>query len=88
MNFIFLYNLIFPERLVKFNKNIHKKEPWFSIGLLVSRREKLRLDSVASFTPTVQNIENFKNYKNLYQKLVRQAKRTYFEKQLTNNQSN
>ena len=42
--FISLYELYFPEKQVKFNKNVHYKEKWMTKGLLKSRSTKLKLD--------------------------------------------
>ena len=54
-----LFNLFFPLNTVKFNKNFHYKEKWFSQGLAVSRREKIRLDNIAAKCPTPTNIKKF-----------------------------
>ena len=35
-----LYNLIFPEKTIRFNKNVHKKQPFMTAGLLKSRTTK------------------------------------------------
>jgi hypothetical protein len=36
-----IYNLRFPSRQIKFNKNVHKIEKWMTQGLLISRLNKL-----------------------------------------------
>jgi hypothetical protein len=41
-----LFELHFPFRTIKFNKNIHKKDPWMSRGLLISRLQKLKLSAL------------------------------------------
>ena len=38
-----LYELRFPERKIKFNKNFHKIQKWMTQGLLVSRLTKIKL---------------------------------------------
>ncbi len=83
-----LYNLHFPIVQKPFNVKYHKIDPWFSSGLLVSRREKLRLDKVAAVSKTTDDIKKYKNYRNLYNILVRKAKQKYFDSQLIENQSN
>ena len=77
-----LFNLFLPLYTVKFNKNIHYKEKWFSQGLAVSRREKNRLDNIAA------NIKKFKDFRNLYNKITKAAKKRYFEDELSKNKSN
>ena len=77
-----LFDLFFPLYKVKFNKNIHYKEKWFSQGLAVSRREKNRLDNIAA------NIKKFKDFRNLYNKITKAAKKRYFEDELSKNKSN
>ena len=69
-----LFDLFFPLYTVKFNKNIHYKEKWFSQGLAVSRREKNRLDNIAAKCPTPANIKKFKDFRNLYNKITKAAK--------------
>jgi len=83
-----LYLIYFPLIRVKFNKKYHRAEPWFTAGLLVSRRRKIRLDITASRTKKPNDVEIYKNYRNLYNKLVRAAKKLYFDKQLQIHQSN
>jgi len=87
-NFNDLYNLFFPIKTIKPNKNIHPTEPWFSNGLLKSRSEKQRLDKLAASAPSAENISRYKAYRNVYNKVVRAAKKLYFEKKLKSCQSN
>jgi len=86
--FLELYNLNFPEVSVKFNKNFHKKEKWITAGILTSRRHKNLLCTASIRVPTELNIATFKLYRNLYNKLVRAAKKLYYETELQNNQKN
>jgi len=87
-NFIDLFNMFFPIKTITPNKNIHPKEPWFSNGLLKSRSEKQRLDRLAATIPSVENISKFKKYRNVYNTLIRAAKKIYYEKKLKDCQSN
>ena len=73
-----LFNLFFPLNTVKFNKNFHYKEKWFSQGLAVSRREKIRLDNITAKCPTPTNFKKFKDYQNLYNKITKAAKKKLF----------
>jgi Endonuclease/Exonuclease/phosphatase family len=53
--FLDLYNLYFPVKKVKLNRNLHKIEPWFTNGLLTSRRRKNYLAKCAVQNPTIAN---------------------------------
>jgi hypothetical protein len=65
-----LYELRFPERKIKFNKNFHKIKNWMTQGLLVSRLTKIRLGKISIKMPTCENITSYKNYCNLYTMLI------------------
>jgi Reverse transcriptase (RNA-dependent DNA polymerase)/Endonuclease/Exonuclease/phosphatase family len=86
--FLNLYNIFFPVKVVKFNRNKHCIEPWMSRGLLTSRKEKIRLLKLSVKNPNVVNIDKFKLYRNLYNKLIKAAKKMYYEKQFIKHQSN
>ena len=77
--FYAIYNLFFPLKKCNFNKDIHKLEKWYSNGLLISRREKIRLDKMAASSPTNFNINAYKSYRNVYNKVLKTAKKIYFE---------
>ncbi len=83
-----LYNLRFPSRQIKFNKNFHKIEKWMTKGLLISRLNKIKLCKIAIKHPTAQNIQKFKTYRNLYNTVLRACKKAFFENQLLKYQSN
>ena len=57
-------------------------------GLLISRRQKILLGKLHLQSRTLINLQRFKAYRNLYNKIVRTAKKIYFEKKLAANQSN
>ena len=61
-------------KLFLFNKNIDKIEPWFTNGLLISRKTKFKLSSIHSRNPTPENKQKFNSYRNLYNRLLRTAK--------------
>jgi len=87
-NFLELYELNFPETSVKFNKNFHRKEKWMTVGLLTSRRNKMALCTNSIKNPTLYNISAFKTYRNLYNKLVKTAKKLHYNSELLKNQKN
>ena len=86
--FLSLHNLFFPLRTCSYNKNVHKLESWYTEGLVTSRRNKIRLDKLASISPTPFNINTYKSYRNLYNKILRLAKKMYFETELGKAKSN
>lgn len=83
-----LFQTFFPVLKTKFNKNIHKIEPFMTKGLLVSRCQKLKLSSLSIKQPTELNINNFKSYRNIYNKLLTAAKKNYYESSLEENKYN
>ncbi len=87
-NFLTLYKIYFPTIKRRFNAKFDKIDPWFTKGLLVSRRKKIILDKKAAKHPNPANILQFKQYRNLYNKVIREAKKNYFNSQLLKNQSN
>ncbi len=86
--FLSLYNIHFPLNTKKFNIKYHRKDPWFTTGLLVSRREKFRLDKLASRSRCPDTLSRFKTYRNIYNRTVRAAKKAFFDSQFLKHQSN
>jgi len=86
--FLDLYNIYFPENKIKFNKNFQKLEKWMTTGILTSRREKNRLNSLYLSSPTDSNKSTYINYRNLYNKIVRMAKKLHLDKLFIQYQSN
>ena len=86
-NFTSLFNIYFPTIKKRFNSKYDKIDPWFTKGLLISRRKKILLDKTAAKHRTPENISNFKLYRNIYNKVIREAKKSYFNFQLQKNQS-
>ena len=77
-----LYEVHFPLRKIRFNKNIHKKEQFMTKGLLISRQRKLLLSSHLVKHPSADNRRKFKEFRTMYNKLIRAAKKVYFEESL------
>jgi hypothetical protein len=86
--FLSLFNIYFPIKTCKFNRNKHCLEPWMSRGLLISRNEKIKRCKLSVKKPNPVNIANLKNYRNLYNKLIKAAKKLYYDKQFIIHQSN
>ena len=85
--FLKLYNTHFPLVRTRFNRNVHKIEKWFTQGLLVARRNKIALAKLHLKTPSEENKVNYINCRNMYNRLVREAKKSYFETELAKHQS-
>jgi hypothetical protein len=86
--FLSLHDIHFPNKTVKFNKNIHNIEPWMTTGLLLSRRQKNFLCKQSLSAPSDININRFKIYRNVYNTTIRAAKKIYYENELLLNKSN
>ena len=86
--FMSLYEIYFPLIKKRFNLNFHRADPWFTGGLLISRREKIRLDHKATVSKDPSCIAKYKTYRNIYNKTVRLAKKLYFESKIQSNQGN
>jgi hypothetical protein len=56
--------------------------------LLVSRLKKLELAKKFSIDPSLVNSALYKNYQNMYNRLIRVARKLYFERELSSNTSN
>ena len=84
--FISLYELYFPEKQVKFNKNVHYKEKWMTKGLLKSRSTKLKLYEKSLKSPSQDNISFYKRYKNLYNRVSRARQKIYYSDMLITHQ--
>jgi Reverse transcriptase (RNA-dependent DNA polymerase) len=87
-NFLELYELHFPLKKVKLNRNIHKVEQWFTNGLLVSRRRKIFLAKCAVKVPSVENKSIYNCHRNVYNTVIRISKKLHFEKELEKHKSN
>jgi exonuclease III len=83
-----LHEDTFPLKEYRFNKNINKNEKWITDGLLVSRIHKQRLFSLCTLKPSIVNTNNYKSYRNLYNKLLKICKKSYFENELQKHAKN
>jgi hypothetical protein len=66
-----------PTVTVRLNRNYHRVNDFMTKGLMISRRNKVRLLKISLVEPTVENTSKFKAYRNLYNKLIRIAKKQY-----------
>ena len=87
-SFFSLHEIHMPTVTIKFNTNYHKIEPWITSGLLSSRRTKISMEKALFCNPCPASLESFKKFRNLYNRVLRVAKKTFFENELRANQSN
>jgi hypothetical protein len=80
-------DICIPKSVKTFNRNYQKIEPWITNGILNSRRTKILLEKSHFHNPTADSLDNFKKFRNLYNKIVKLAKKLYFEKELRAHQS-
>ena len=61
---------------------------WMSKGILISRLTKIKLGKLCHSSPSAESTAKFKLYRNLFNIVVRNAKKLYYEKTLAKVQSN
>ena len=83
-----LVDTYFPITVVNFNSNVHRIEPWMTTGILTSRRKKNLLCKQLVKKPTTLLRDKFKIFRNIYNNVVRTAKKTYLHSQIENNVNN
>jgi hypothetical protein len=81
-----LYTTHFPLKRKRINKNFNPLNKFMTQGLLISRRTKNNLHSLAVSDPSPANITRYKNYKSVYQRVIRAAKNATFRKKLLRTQ--
>jgi hypothetical protein len=74
----FFFDLNFPLKGKKLNKNLHKLNEFMTKGLLTSRLNKLNLHKLAVQIPTAEKVDKYKRYRNLYNKLLRANKKAFY----------
>ncbi len=83
-----LFDLKFPLRRKRFNKNIHKMQSFMTNGLLISRSTKNTLHKTSIVNPSAENVNKFKTFKTIYQRVLCAAKKLYFTSKLQENANN
>ena len=78
----------FPTERIKFNKNVHKIEPWITHGILTSRKHKLFLRDSFLKSPTAINKMAYHRYRDLYNNIVKDAKKLYYENKFDEHKNN
>ncbi len=78
------HNLAFPLKTTQTPNKYKNHSPWITKGLIQSSLTQANLLLTKLKNPTEANIQLYKTFTTLYKKLLRIAKRTYFEVQLNN----
>lgn len=73
-----MFDMYFPLKRVKLNRNIHKINQFMTTGLLTSRKTKNLLHKKALLDP-LQFSQQYKNYRNTFNSLIRLSKQTTVE---------
>ena len=86
--YIELFNLNFPLKKMRFNKNIHGIKPFMTKGLLKSRETKKNLYMATLTDRSPPTLQRYKNYKNLYFKTLRAMKKLHYSNKFEENAKN
>ena len=81
------FNVCFPKRKRRINKKIDKIEPFMTKALLKSRLRKLHLLALKNRNPTNENIVTYNTYRDLYNRLIKEAKILHFNSALYDNKN-
>ena len=74
--------MCFPLTRSHFNKNIHPKQPFMTMGLLISRSNKEKLHKNYLCNTNTETKANYTKYRNIYASLIRLSKKMYYESSL------
>ena len=73
------FELCFPLKTVKFNKNFHPKNRFMTSGLIISRSTKLSLYKQYLLNSSEVNQQKYKLYRNIYNRVLKLSKKLYYE---------
>jgi hypothetical protein len=80
-----LFDLHFPLKKQKFNRNIHKINKFMTQGLLTSRQRKNELLKLYVKNRNFESRQLYCNYRNLYNKILRACKKLYYSDHINAN---
>ena len=81
--FFNLYEIFFPEKRTKINKQYHNINGFMTKGLLISRTRNLNLALQSKRFPTETNKQIYRSYRNIYLKMVGRAKKLYYNRKIS-----
>jgi len=73
-----MFNLHFPLKRFKFNRNLHKINNFMTNGLLISRKTKIELLKKATVEKSKDSFNRYRKYRNIFNSLIRLSKKLYF----------
>ena len=82
-----LFELHFPLKKTKLNRNIHKIHNYMTKGLLISRNNKLTLHKKALANPNLF-YNSYKLYRNVFNRIIRASKQMYLDDNFKKYQKN
>ena len=82
--FLNIFDICFPFKTVRPNKRIQPKNPFITKGILISRKKKFKLALKAKKSSNPANILLYRQYRNVYNKVVRAAKKLHFNREIEN----
>jgi Reverse transcriptase (RNA-dependent DNA polymerase) len=83
-----LYDMHVPLVATRFNRNYHRINDFMTGGLLISRRTKIALLKQSVSDPSDENVSKYKDYRNLYNKLIKVAKKKNVNERLEKSKKN
>ena len=79
-DFYYLFDLSFPKKKIKLNRNKHPINKFMTKGLLKSRKTKLNLAKKSN--QSAENRAIYVNYRNLYNSLIKIAKAIFYRESI------
>ena len=73
------FDIAFPSKKIKPNKEFVKRDPWMTLGLLTSLRTKSKLLNKKLKNPTPENVQKHNIFNTQYNKLKRAMKINYYK---------
>ena len=70
------FNLCFPMKTTRYNKNIHSKNKFMTKGILTSRKTKILLHKEYLMNRNTATLAKYKMYKNIYNSVLKLSKKT------------
>ena len=82
-----IFDKAFPVTITKRNKKYIKREPWVTKGFLTSSRTKAKLLKTKLKSPSDLNIQRYKTFIQVYNKVKKNLKISYYKNVLEKNKS-
>ena len=86
--FLTAFDTSFPKQNFSSPRKYVKRQPWITRGLVISSSTKNRLYRKMLKYKTETNIQKYKTYKKIYERLIKQARCSFFSQNLDINKKN